>query len=358
MIVGVDASKLTESQRTGIGNTVVPIISELKKIDSKNRYILYSRKPLPKEFLGNNFTESIIPFFKFWHLVKLPLALLKEKPDAFLEISNELPFFAPKKSICVLHDFAYKYFPECYSPTERVIQNRTAKRAVNKAKKIIVSSVANKKDLIKFYNCPEDKIAVIPFGLGNSSKNVEAVEEVKIINSPFFLSVGRFEKRKNTLNIIKAFNKFKNETKSSSKLVLVGKPGYGFREINKEINNSPFKSDIIKLGFVSDGNLNYLYAKALALVYPSLYEGYGFPILEAMKQGIPVLTSNVPTIKEVANDAAIYVNPTNVEEIWEAMLKLYKEANLRASLITKGKENIKRFSWEKTAKQIMDLINE
>jgi len=357
MRIGVDASKIADSQRTGLGNTILPIILGLRSIDKTNQYILYTGKPLPKEILSENFEERLIPSFAFWHSIKLPATLRKDNLDLFFEMTYRLPKGLPKRAITILHDFAFKYFPECYSSLEKYLQEKTVHTAIKKAEKIIVSSEANKQDLIKFYNCPVQEIVVIPFGLGNPNSKIEEASEIAKLKVPFFLTVGRLEKRKNTLNIIKAFNIFKEQTNSSAKLVLAGKPGYGAKEIENEIIASKYKSDIIKLGFVSEGNLNFLYAKALALIYPSLYEGFGFPALEAMQKSTPVLTSNVPTLREIVGNGALLVDPTKIEEISQGMYKLYKDMNIRSTLITKGKENIKRFSWEQTSKKILEIIN-
>lgn len=361
MIIGVDASKATEQQKTGLGNTIYPILLELQKIDKKNQYYLYTNAPLPKELLSDNFIEKLIPSFKFWHSIKLPLTLRADKPDAFFAFTNPLPAFAPKNTYVLLHDFASKFFPECYSPLERREQDRAIKLAIRKASKIVVTSEANKADLKKFYNPDMSKVFIAPLGFNDQlDKEIEPVKEVANLSAPFFLSVGRIEKRKNTLNIVFAFAKFKENTKSSAKLVLVGKNGYGFKDVKKGIDNFPeeIKKDIISLGFVTQNQLGYLYSKALCLVYPSLYEGFGFPALEAMSCGCPVITSNVPTIKEVAGKAALYVDPKNIDDISNKMLQLYQSISERGKLISLGKENIKRFSFAITAKKIHDTLNE
>lgn len=361
MIIGVDASKAVEGQRTGLGNTIYPILLELQKIDTKNQYYLYTNAPLPKELLSDNFIEKLIPSFKFWHSIKLPLTLKADKPDAFLAFTNPMPAYAPKNTFVLLHDFASKFFPECYSPLERREQDRAVKLAIRKASKILVTSEANKADLKKFYDPDMSKVFVTPLGFNDQlDEDTESVPEVANLSAPYFLSVGRIEKRKNTLNTVLAFAKFKEATKSSAKLVLVGKNGYGYKDVKKAIDSLPeeTRKDIILLGFVTQNQLGYLYSKALCLVYPSLYEGFGFPILEAMSCGSAVITSNIPTIKEVAGQAVLYVDPKKVNDISDKMLQIYKSIEERGKLISLGKENIKRFSFVITAKTILDLINE
>jgi len=360
MRIGIDASKAVEKQKTGIGNTVYPILTELKLLDKENRYELYANKSLPPELLGHNFSEKIIKLPRLWQSVRLPLALRKDKPDAFLELSNRIPKWAPKKTIVFLHDFAFKYFPECYSGTERYLQELAVKNAIKYAYKIVVTSEANKKDFLKFYSCSSEKIAIIPLGFNDSLHGErESVSAVEGLNAPFFLSVGRLEKRKNTSRIVEAFIKFKKETLSQALLILVGKNGYGAKEIRKLISREKkIRKDIIVLGFIKNAELSYLYSNALALIYPSLYEGFGFPALEAMSCGTPVLTSDAPTLKEVAGRAALFVNPKKVEEIAAGMIRLYKNPGLRDKLITAGRENIKKFSWREAAAKLKELINE
>lgn len=355
MIIGIDASKTTSKKKTGIENTAYQIILGLSKIDKTNQYYLYTNKALDPVLTKNpNFIEKLIPFPKFWNRFRLPLALLKDKPDLFLELSYSIPPLAPQKSIVLIHDLAFKFFPEAYSKYELMLQENAINIAKNKASTIVFTGEANRKDFVKFYGKPKAKTAVIPLGFENNN-DTALISEKK--GCPYFLVVGRIEKRKNTARIVEAFELFKNKNISNHKLILIGKNGFGCKETEDKIANSKNKNDIIKEGYVDDKKLLILYKNASALVYPSLYEGFGFPTLEAMSLGTPVITSDIPTIKEVVGDAAALVDPKNTLEIATAMKKLTQDSAYRNLLIDKGRKRAKQYSWDKTAEDFYELIS-
>jgi len=353
MIIGIDASKAASKKKTGIEHVAYRIILGLSKIDTENKYNLYTNTPLDKILLKNkNFNQKLIPFPRLWSRFRLPLALMRDKPDVFIGLTNSTPY-TPEKTIVLLHDLAFKFFPEAYSKYELMLQENAIKIAEKNAAVIVFTSNQNLKDFIKFYGKPKTKTAVISLGYNDEIfKNIKA-EAPKL---PYFLSVGRIEKRKNTLNIVKAFELFKEQNDSNIQLILVGKNGYGSDEVEESIASSKFKSDIIRPGYIEDKDLPKLYKNAFALIYPSIYEGFGFPALEAMAVGTPVLTSNIPTINEVVGDAALLVNPKEVKSITKAMNDLVINQSLRKSLIAKGNQVIKKYSWDKTAKEYYNLI--
>ena len=359
MIIGIDASKIANKKKTGIDNTAYQIILGLSKIDKKNTYNLYTSAPLNSDFVKNNFIEKLIPFPRFWNHFRLPLALLRDKPDMFIELTNNIPPLSPKKTIVLIHDLAFKFFPQAYSKFELSLQENAIKIAKSKASTIVFSSQANYQDFQKFYGKAEAKIAIVPLSYNSEIFNKSIDEKNAAKKSyPYFLSVGRIEKRKNTLRIVEAFEKFKKINSTDHKLILVGKNGFGHEEVVEKISNSEVKNDIIVLGYVEDKNLPSLYKNATAFIYPSLYEGFGLPALEAMAVGTPVLTSNIPTIKEVTQEAALLVDPEDSDAIAKAMENMVFDENLRKLLISRGLEIIKKFSWEKTAAKFYELIME
>lgn len=361
MIIGIDASKTALKHKTGIDNTVYQIILNLEKNDKKNSYSLYSNKPIDKTLKQNkNFQEKLIPLPRLWNKFRLPLALMRDKPEKFLQITNAIPAFAPQKTAVFIHDLAFKFFPKAYSPYELMLQESAIKIALAKAERIIFSSDANKDDFLKFYNFPEDKIRVVPIAFDNDTyKKISEPKQALRINSPYLIFVGRLEKRKNVTNIIEAFIEFKKKFKTNHKLILAGKKGYGYDEIEAKINeNQIFKKDIITTGYMPDQKLANLYTLSDGLIFPSLYEGFGIPILEAMACGVPVITSNISTLKEVAGDAALLVNPENVSEISKAIDTIVFDQKVKQDLISKGKIQIKQFSWDKTAKNILKILEE
>lgn len=358
MLIGIDASKTTSKTKTGIDNTAYQIILGLTKIDKVNQYYLYTNKPLDSVLTKNpNFIQKLIPFPKFWNRFRLPLALLKDKPDIFIELTNSIPTLAPKKTIVLIHDLAFKFFPEAYSKYELMLQETAINIAMSKASVIVFTGQASLDDLIKFYGKPKAQISVVPLAYDNKKFNRTSIFQPRgKENYPYFLSVGRIEKRKNTANIVRAFELFKTQNSTDHKLILVGKNGFGHEETEEIISNSKFKNDIMKKGYLKENDMPFFYKNADALIYPSLYEGFGLPALEAMASGTPVITSDIPTIKETAKDGALYVNPENSDSIAKAMEKITRDHSFRNDLVKKGYEIVKEYSWEKTAEEFYKII--
>ncbi|MEK7096456.1 MAG: glycosyltransferase family 1 protein [Patescibacteria group bacterium] len=350
MKIAIDASSASLENKTGVENVAYQTILCLKKIDKENEYFLYSSVPLAKELQGDNFKNIIIPFKKFWHKFRLPLALFKDKPEALIVFGNEIPGFAPKNSIVYIHDLAFKYFKKAYTKTELIIQNRAIKKDINFGAKIVTVSDSTKKDLIKLYKINQDKIKVIYSGYENIGGKSNLYGD--------FVFIGRIEKRKNIVNIVKAFEEYKCGNPDKRKLILIGKAGFGFREILKEIDNSKYKNDIKLLGYQPHQKVKQLFNNATALVYPSLYEGFGMPILEAFSTGLPVITSDCSAMKEIAGNSAILIDPDDPSEIAKAMEEIVSDKAKREKLIKDGFQRLKDFDWQNSAKQLIDFIKE
>lgn len=361
MLIGIDASKAGQKKRTGVENTLFQIILHMQKFITNDEINLYTPNRLDKSLLLNpKFKEKTIPFHRLWHRFRLPLALFRDKPDIFLEITNVLPAFSPKKSIYMIHDLAYKFFPESYSKYELLMNESNMKSSLKRAEYLIFTSNANRDDFYKFYNFPKDKTRIVPLGYDKKIyKVINKPKNILKLKSPYFLFVGRLEKRKNVANIIEAFSLFKQKNNTAHKLVLVGKKGYGYEKIIQKINSfSELKKEIIVPGYLNDKDLAHLYSASDAFIFPSLYEGFGIPVLEAMASGIPVLTSNIPTLKEVAGDGALYVDPKNTNDIADGIENIISNKKKRSDSIKKGVLNIKKYSWENTAKEVFNIIKE
>lgn len=360
MLIGIDASKTTSKKKTGIDNTAYQIILGLTKIDKTNKYYLYTNKPLDPILTKNpNFVEKLIPFPRFWNRFRLPLALLSDKPDIFLELTNSVPPLAPKNTIVLVHDLAFKFFPKAYSKYELMLQENAININKARASVIVFTAKANLDDFIKFYGQPKTKTAIIPLAYGSVNFNTTHTEKSSTEKEcPYFLSVGRIEARKNSANIIEAFELFKKQNQTDHKLIMVGKKGFGYKKIEEKILRSKFKDSILIKGYVKDKDLPSLYKNAEALIYPSLYEGFGLPALESMAVGTPVITSDIPTIKEVVKDAALLIRPENSNNITKAMKKVVSDKDFSKSLIQKGFGVVKEYSWHKTAEGFYKLIME
>ncbi len=388
MLLGIDASRAFEQKRTGTGEYSYQIIKHLAKMNIDCQVVLYVKKKdlanidfvLPDNPVcsyGTSFKVKIISFPRFWTQIGLASEMLINKPDVLFIPSYTVPQIHPSKTVATVHGLEYRCCPECYSLKERFILELNTQFSVKWASKIIVPSENTKKDLIKFYKTKPDKIKVIAHGIGipllggargwvrrtlkstpNFSSRKDGAQQEG--NNNFnILFIGRLEKRKNLMNLIKAFNLFKktyNLQPTTYNLILAGKKGFGFDEIKKAIEVSPYKKDIVLKDYISEEEKSELYKNADLFILPSFYEGFGLPVLEAMSYGVPVICSAVSSLPEVVGNAALLVDPNDPKAIAEAMNKVFSDNDLRERMIEKGFKNVKRFSWEKCAKETMDII--
>ncbi|MCM8767436.1 MAG: glycosyltransferase family 4 protein [Candidatus Omnitrophica bacterium] len=377
MKIGIDITPFLKKRKTGISWYTYYLIKNLAKIDRENFYILFGcsiknfkdRFLLKKEILSENFNidikmlpsniiSSLLLFFpiEFIH-GKFDIIHILIHPYYCLHLSGKL--------VITFHDIAHLIFPEMFSLFEVETFKFAAKRAVKKADRIIAVSESTKNDLIKYLNVKPDKIIVIHVGLYDFFYEIfdeDMIEKVKLkygIRKKYILSVGTIEPKKNHIRLLNAFVKIKKKI-NDYQLIICGKPGWKFREFYKRLSeiNDKIRKDIIVTNYVPLRDLTILYKEADIFTFPSLYEGFGSPILEAMRCGVPVITSNISSMPEVAGDAALLINPEDEDDIANAILKLIEDKELRENLIKKGLERVKLFTWENTAKKTLKVYNE
>ncbi len=364
MIIAIDASRAVKEQPTGTELYSARLIQYLAKIDTENTYYLYTPVEPSKEWrkLPENFQWKVIPLARFWTQLRLSWALFIDNPDLLFVPAHVLPLYLPKKTITTVHDIAFEVFPEAYSHFDRWYLRYSVNRAKNKALKIITPSDSTKRDLTRIYKIAKSKIEVIP--LGYDRERGERPDEIGVAVkalAPFFLSLGRIELRKNTGRLIEAFVQFKkNNPELGHRLVLIGKSGYGSEQIDAIVDHLPesIQKLIIRPGYLTDNQVKGYMAVATAFIFPTLYEGFGIPLLEAMAMGLPIIASDNSSIPEVVDDAAILVDPESVKDISKAMTLLATTELTRKELAKKAKERAKQFSWEKMTEQTHQLILE
>jgi len=359
MIIGIDASRAVKKQRTGTENYSRNLIFTLPKIDKINSYTLFVGSDYDGGFdqFPKNFTIKIIPNKKYWTQIGLSLEMIKNKFDVLFVPSHILPTISGKRSVITIHDLAWKYFPEVYSPKEIKTQDFSIRRVIAKKAHIIVYSRSTESDLKKFYPKSATLIKFVPMGFEPEKSNSKMSDVIASkISEKYILFVGRLESKKNIINLIQAYDMLRNEREIKEKLVLAGKPGFGYDEISEEINKSKYKADIIETGFVSDSDRNSLYQSASIFVFPSLFEGFGFPILEAFAAGIPVVTSTISSMPEVAGNGAILINPKKPFEIAAAMSQILNKPELARKLVRSGQKELLKYSWETCAKETLSVL--
>lgn len=364
MKVGIDASRAFLKERTGTEEYAYRLIKNLTKIsDPFCQFFLFVKKGAKIDLdLPDNFHIKNINREKYWTQIGLSMELFFNPVDALFVPSHSAPFIHPKRTVVMIHGLEYRNCPKCYSRRDRFFLELNTMLSAKWAKKIITPSASTKKDLVKFYGISPEKIAVIHHGAEDREWNVEGRKwsqqkgggDKNCFN---ILSLGRLEKRKNIVNLVKAFNILKEKKpRVDLKLILAGKPGFGFGEIQKEIDSSKWKGDITATGYISESEKEDLYEKADMFVMPSLAEGFGMPILEAMQRRVPVLCSDITPFFEIAMDCVLYFDPKSCEDIADKIGMVVANEHLRNDLIERGTRNLENFSWEKCVKETLDVL--
>ncbi len=358
MIIGIDVNALTRKQRTGTERYLFSVLQEMMKSPLRpgEQVVLYSSTVVDDlGELPTGWSWRIIkwPFKKGWTHGRLSIELLVRPPDIFWSPVHEIPLFHRRaKIVATIHDVAFRRLPAVYSTQSSARQEWAVARAAKEAAAIISVSQTTKDDLIELYGLPAEKISVAHL----AAEAMLLKKDDRPFNeaSKYFLTIGRLETKKNIANLVRAFGGVGGDTK----LILAGSWGFGAEEIQAAIAQSGAADRIVTPGYVSDEEAQRLLTSATAYVFPSYYEGFGMPALEAMRAGVPLVVSDIPALREVAGEAAIFVTPDDLDGWTVAMNKIIGDENLRRELIQKGSERVKMFSWDKTAQRTWEVLRQ
>ena len=363
MKICIDARPVTE-QMHGISRYVLNLIMQLALIDQKHEYLLLTgpsaKKLLPS--LPENFRlkDCRTPNYSVSEQAVIPWLLKKESVDVFHSTTYSAPVFQPCKTIVTIHDLIPLIFPEDYRWIHTVYYRQVVQRSLKKVQSILTVSQSSKGDLVRFFGLDQNRIVVTYNGVDDrfspdvSGLSKKRISEVFNIKGPFILSVVNQKPHKNVAVLIRAFERFMKKAKVPYKLVIVGIGGTDeLKNISDAIHNS-----LIFLRRVTDDQLITLYQNAALFVLPTLYEGFCLPVLEAMACGTPVITSNVSSLPEIAGDAAVLINPDNIDELAGAIYNVLANKDLQKVLREKGIRQARRFSWRETAQQTLKVYEE
>ncbi|MDF1498225.1 MAG: glycosyltransferase family 1 protein [Patescibacteria group bacterium] len=378
MIIGIDIRMLARGTRSGIEEYTINLLSNMISLNNNIEYKLFY----------NGYKKTKLDY----DFLKLPNVELREYkiPNRMLDISFQFLnypkidkmlkgidiFFSPHifssaiskncKTVTTFHDLSFERYPEFYSIGKNYWHfSMNPKKQAQKADKIIAVSNSTKNDLIEIYKAKPEKIKVIYSGVADKSKNINDQSQIlrikKKYNLPkeYILYLGTLEPRKNIISLIQAFENLKdnNGTKIENlKLVIAGSKGWLYKDIFKVVEISKYKKDIIFTGFIDNNDKSFIYSLAKLFVYPSFYEGFGFPPLEAMSVGTPVITSNFSSLPEATGDAAIVINPYNIDELKTAIELVLIDEKLKNIMIKRGFEQINKFSWQTCAENTLKYI--
>jgi glycosyltransferase involved in cell wall biosynthesis len=299
--------------------------------------------------------------FLYWYNISAPAALKKYRPDIWVQPYGFCSNTSSIPQLLVVHDLAFLHYPQSISWHQRLYYQWFTAGFLKKAKKILTVSNFSKEDMVKNYPIDESKIEVV-YGAARaifkpiSWEDKEATKASYADGREYFLFVGGIQPRKNLMNLLKAFSLFKKWQKSNMKLVVAGRLAWKYDDLIEKLKTYKYRDDVQLLGAVTDEQLAAITASAYALVYPSLFEGFGLPILEAMQSAVPVIASDTSSIPEVGADAALYASPNDPDAIAQQMLLLYKDEAARNKQVEKGIQRAEAFSWDKTADQVWQNI--
>lgn len=362
-LIAIDIREAARGKRAGKGWYTLQLVREILTQDKKNQYILYTDQPFPEFGNFENATQKFFPPRSFiWHY-KVMRDMKKNPPDIFFApTSYIIASFAPKnlKTIITVHDLVAWLAGSRHNKKATFIEHRTLPGAIKKACHIITVSESTKSDLQKLFRIPQEQVSVIHCAAGRAFREIIPEEKnaaARELKTPekFILSVGTLEPRKNYGTLLKAFAKLRKKNPEIH-CIVIGSKGWSYREITKTAEALKINEFVHFPDYVSEENLVKYYNLASLFVYPSLYEGFGIPILEAMQCACPVITSNCSSMPEVAGEAAQLIDPKNIDELSQKMEKMLMNEQMRKTMKEKGLEQARKFSWRKSAAQLLELF--
>ncbi len=377
--IGVDASRAVSTQPTGTEHYSRHLIEALIAQDrlvvqGRSRPIrwrlYFNRPPALPSFLADHphVEHRVIPFPRLWTHLRLGWEVARHPPDLLFVPAHVLPLWTRPPALVTVHDLGYRYFPEAHPPGQRRYLEWSTRHNARRAAAILADSQATRADLIRHYGTDPDRIVVAYPGLDPTLAPVQDPQRIAQtlarygIRRPYLLYLGTLQPRKNLVRLVEAFARLRFRLGPSGErglhLVLAGRRGWLYEDLFRRVRTLGLEGQVLFPGYVDDADKAALLSGALAFVFPSLYEGFGFPVLEAQACGTPVICSDRSSLPEVAGNAALLVDPTDVEALVTALYRVATEPRLRATLVERGRTNTRRFSWEACARTVLEVMGQ
>lgn len=356
MRLAIDASRTTVARLTGTERYASEMIRALVRLNTSHDIALYFRdQPPPDLQSAGRVTAHVLPFPRLWTHLRFAAELWRTRPDLTWVPAHTLPALFPGRAAVTVHDLGYRFFPAAHPPLQRLYLDLTTRYSTARASVVLADSRATADDLARLYGTPAPKIRVVYPGV--DAPQVGDVAEMRRkygLPERYFLFLGTLQPRKNIARIAQAFARWRSAHPGDpAALVLAGGQGWLY-----DPAWTAGLDGVILPGYVDEVDKGALYAGALALVFPSLYEGFGFPVLEAMHCGTPVICSGTSSLPELASDAGLLVDPLDVDAIADAMTAVSGDDPLRAGLRDKGYQQAHKFTWEAAARAALDALTE
>lgn len=369
MRIAVNARFLLANKLEGIGRFTFETLQRITRNHPEHEFIFLFDRPYSPEFIfATNVTPVVLfpqarhPFLYYWFFnFSVTRALKKYKADLFLSTDGYLSLRTNVPQVAVMHDLAFIHFKEGINKLEEAYYNYFFPKYAHKAKRLVAVSNYTKQDIVTEFNINPNKIDVVYNApskgfvpLNNDLQN--EVREKFSASLPYFCYVGAMHPRKNVETLLEAFDAFKTSTQSNFKLVIVGRKAWQNEGIDRAYQNMKHQQDVIFTGRVSEADLYNITASAFAMVYIPFFEGFGLPIVEAMACDVPVITSNVTSMPEVADEAGILVSPIDAKEVAQAMINLASDSNLYQQKKLASAKRKHDFSWDESADKLWNSL--
>lgn len=367
MLIGIDASRATVAQRTGTEGYSLHIIKGLLQHGGEHCFRLYFRDDPPENLFPqqDNVENCVIYQARLWTHTGLGPAIRREHPDVFFVPAHVIPWpdVNPVPAVVTAHDLGYLHYPTKHPLAERLYLDWSTRHSARTARRVIAVSHATKQDLVALNGIPAEKIRVVHSGIDSKLQPIDNAQKIADLQNrlhipgPYVLHVGRIQSRKNLTRLVEAFSQIKY-LMPDLHLVLAGREVWGGQSVSNRIRQLGLENQVICIGYVEEDDLPTLYSGAIVFAFPSLYEGFGFPVLEAMACGTAVVCSNTSSLPELVGDAALTVAPTDVTALAESIARLVTDQQLRQTLIARGFEHVKHFTWDSAARLTLDVLTE
>jgi glycosyltransferase involved in cell wall biosynthesis len=370
MRIALNARHMLTDRLEGVGIVTDEVMGRIARSHPEDQFDYYFDRKFDQRFVHSS---NVSPH-SLWPVTRLPVLIrywldhrvrkhvIKQKPNVFFSPDGFIPLGMRIPKVSMVHDVAYLRYPEHLQPRIRSFYKKWMPRYLAYTDHIITVSEFSKSEIISGYNIPADKISVVYNGITDSYKPASEEQKKKTRDrytngKPYFVYLGAIHPRKNILTLVKAFEQFKSSYISDHQLVLAGRPSWHTEEVFKAIGQSQWKNSIHLPGYIPTSDATTLVGSADAMIYPSLYEGFGLPLVEAMACGVSVICSNVSSLPEVAGNAALLFEPQDIGQLAHHMKSIAEEESLRKELISLGHERSKFFSWDKAADQVYEILS-
>lgn len=359
MRIGIDTTAMPR-QRVGAGNYIFNLTRAVLAHDTQNDYVVFAKaSDLPDLAIHSLRAMPIVSASDIslkrilWEQIRLPMLVRKLRLDVLHSPHYTMPWFAGCRSVVTFHDMIFFLYPELHTTYKTIFFRTMILVSLRRAQMIIADSESTRRDVLRLLHADPMKIVTVPLGVSSLYRPLDhsgAIRQTYHLPDKFILFVGVLEPRKNLTTLIRAFRLLRDRGCLHA-LVIVGRKGWMYADLFREVERLNLRDQVIFTGYVPEADLPGLFNAAEFFVYPSVYEGFGLPVLEAMACGTPVITSNVSSMPEIVDDAGVLIDPNNVEELAEQMFVLAANADKRIELRTKGLARARLFSWERTARE-------